>query len=1301
MTEAAEPMVSGPAGTFTSSHRSSGYHSHEMGDAETLYEHPTFQRFDTKPQKVFTATQLPWRPFYLRRSVLGSFIATFAIIIAAIEALLAVSNKNDGIATSYHELHYLWTYGPTATLTLVAALWARVEYQSKLIAPWRRLMQRPMDAKDTLLLDYVSQFQLFAIFRALRNKDWTVSAACTVSALVRILIVISTGLITLSWTGVTSDSHPMLLQDTFSNNNARLPTIVNLPPYSLNQGLVQWNLSYPNGISKDYAFQSVLTNLPDSTETQVTVDGLTNGLDCVPTDVAVTGYDIGTMNLTVTSSGCNVKTLSTSNPVLTVLQPNGYYDDSAPIPASQLFARFAAIQCDEKKDGEGKAVLLMFGSFRNTQNSTLGSFSGTLHKSTQMICVPTYTIARLDVTRNGTQTQSVGLSPGGFNRSLESLHPWEIMDAHFDAYLARGSRSPWLWHGGPPKILTFRVDTDPYMEVAFHQLGPNPTVQPTDFFNPVFLKEFGESYYRQFAAVVAKQLFMEPASIETMGTATLMANRLVVRTWAAQLMVGLTVACLVLSIIVLFTIPRQGILPRNPSNLPDMAVLLLHSRDLQAKLCDLGAGGEKDFARALGRCRYESVIVHSATRNQAEFAILDQQQYAADGPQHCSNTPAEPNQHPGILHPASRLTFSFVLAGLIITLELLLQKSNREDGLGDVGNDTYVHYSWTTLPALVLGSITMAFSSMDFHVRSLAPYTMLKGALTANIFMVIDHLNMSVPPTIHKEIKLANIGALATSTMLIVASFFTIFSGSLFQALNVPSARLITLSATQSLGKNPNPELGSGAIASLILSSNLSYPSFTYQNLAFPHFLPNVTMDSSSLFNLSTAYIEAVVPALRSRLDCRLTESWNHRLNLTVNYTYSRHAQDPDYIDISRNNPLGIWIKGEECQLDPSYEDLKYNHFLETFSNATYFGHGGDTYVKLYTRGCSDLLYTWGKINYYSKPMVQHIASLGCNVTFERVDVDTTFFGPNLKIETSPERAPRAKEGTAQDTTIPVGVDNTQGSSQYQIYSYLSPIQIYLQLLDPFFATLISSRNAIPIADLGDEAANEKVADTIRFQHGIIQAQNLARGLVPASTSNVTLTSDSSMTNDAQPVYTGKVTDPTRKRVVQDAASTRILEALLGASLVLLIVGWVFTHQTDVLPMAPTSIAAVAALIFGGNLLEKLPADAQWRSQDEIAAAFGKGGNTKIWLGWGLVPDLEGRAMGGENENGVRRFGIFVVDEEDEGTDTMGGSESASGNGSVLGDGGWDAGIRVVGERETDQAEEEEQEEEPGVEQQH
>lgn len=256
-----------------------------------------------------------WRPKYLKRHVLVAFVVVFILVIVAIEALLAASNKSDGLATTDHSQHYLWTYGPSALLTLITAIWARVEYQTKLIAPWKRLKAGCAKPQQTLLLDYMSDFQPLAVFRALRGRDWEVAITCANSLLLKILIIISTGLITLSWTSVHQKEQPMMVQDAFSLDSTRLPRTGQLSYYVM-RGLLERNLTYPYGISRDYAYQSVHANVSASTEIDFTVDKLTNGLDCVTGDVIMTGAsppdlrESGrTMNLTVTSPGCDIKDL--------------------------------------------------------------------------------------------------------------------------------------------------------------------------------------------------------------------------------------------------------------------------------------------------------------------------------------------------------------------------------------------------------------------------------------------------------------------------------------------------------------------------------------------------------------------------------------------------------------------------------------------------------------------------------------------------------------------------------------------------------------------------------------------------------------------------------------------------------------------------------------------------------------------------------------------------------------------------------------------------------------------------------
>lgn len=180
------------------------------------------------PNKIISPGQDPsllWRPSYLRGTVLASFIFIFGLLIIAVELLLFYADQNDGIATAFTSQHYLWTYGPTAILTLMAAIWNRVSYQCKLIAPWVRLSQQQSNgaqakSSQTLLLDYVSGFEPWVIFKSLANGDLVVLLSSMVSLLIKILIVVSTGLITLSLIEVTHNSYPMVIQDRFIDGHS-------------------------------------------------------------------------------------------------------------------------------------------------------------------------------------------------------------------------------------------------------------------------------------------------------------------------------------------------------------------------------------------------------------------------------------------------------------------------------------------------------------------------------------------------------------------------------------------------------------------------------------------------------------------------------------------------------------------------------------------------------------------------------------------------------------------------------------------------------------------------------------------------------------------------------------------------------------------------------------------------------------------------------------------------------------------------------------------------------------------------
>ncbi|KAF3762845.1 hypothetical protein M406DRAFT_263476 [Cryphonectria parasitica EP155] len=1187
---------------------------------------------------------LYWRPFYLRRRVLTAFLVTFALIVCAIEVLLAVSNRNDGFTTAASGEYYLWTYGPTAFLTLIAAAFSRVEYQSKISAPWEHMARQASKAADCLLLDYVSEFQLVTIYKALRNRDFTVAATTIISLMIKLMIVFSTGLITLSLTRVHRDSVAMILQDRFTNDNTALAAADTLP-YFILQGLIGSNLTYPMGISRDFAFQSVQTGLPSTAQSQVSVDGLTNSLVCEAIDLNMTGsappdphYSENTMNLTITARDCEMK-LRLMAPDFTVDNENG----------TTLFSRFAQGQCNGTSDESGRRVLVMFGNlgyYTDTSQNvtdytgqyTFNPIRGILHKSAQLLCTPSYTITTVNLIQNGTNVQNVTLAPEASNHTLDTVTAWNIMDAHFAAYnnMITNIGGYWtdttIYVDGQEHTL---VDVDQYSSLML-QLEVASDMNSSTLFNETILQQVATAYYRQFGAIVAKQFLFETAHIPTTGKAILMENRLVVRLWSGQSMAAIGGGCCILALVCILTIEKQGVVPRDPSTLYGIAAIISHSSGVLSKLRDLGDGDEETFKTSLEASSFRSEVTWAPSSGLKIFRIRHASTINTTNRSYQRRTV---HAHPVVLNPAVRVILGLILVALIVALELTLRKSNRDDGLGDIANDTYIHYLWTSLPSVVFGGIAMLFSAIDFKTRSLIPYLLLDKVVRTKTFMSFHLLDASVPYAIWKEIGLRNVGAVATTTTLLVASFFTIFSGSLFREATFPTSRTLTLRADDSFPVDTYvsdaASLGDVA-ASLILESNLTFPNFTYENLVFPQFLLNTSWlpEQEEITDFSGLAIKSIVPSLRGSLQCQVYDSSSIHTNLTLNYTSS------DTI----HNPLWIDIDGEDCGSDAvksnpaEFKDTQYWYALgfSVETNMSYFGQGGVRDDD--SNGCSDILFAWGHLDFGDvDDPIQHIAAMGCNNSFETVEVETTFIGTNLAID--PAQPPRPLEYTAHNTT--------SWNTLTLMYSYLAEVHTN-ELLNSFFSLLTTSRWAVPVSmfDGAKDDADTEVAAAIQFQHNIIMAQVLSNTRVPANTTNATLAypppADLTDGNDAIPLYTAVATDTTgRRRVAQDTASTRILEVLLAITLVLLLVGWADVRHTNVLAASPTTIASVVALLAGGNVVQQMPADAEWSAHENIQRVLGP--ETNFWLGWGNAPDDEGLGMSNENHNRVRRFGIFAA----------------------------------------------------------
>ena len=154
-------------------------------DPERLIQHHPFEQQNGTPNSILSGRL--WKPFWLRKGTLIAFLVLYIVLLASVTLLWRISQHNDGFNPRISTNHYIWAYGPTAVLIIVVSLWRQVEYHCKVLAPWHEL-KRGAEASRSLLLDYVSPFQLASLWLALSHKMTSVVAAITAFACLKLVV---------------------------------------------------------------------------------------------------------------------------------------------------------------------------------------------------------------------------------------------------------------------------------------------------------------------------------------------------------------------------------------------------------------------------------------------------------------------------------------------------------------------------------------------------------------------------------------------------------------------------------------------------------------------------------------------------------------------------------------------------------------------------------------------------------------------------------------------------------------------------------------------------------------------------------------------------------------------------------------------------------------------------------------------------------------------------------------------------------------------------------------------------------
>ncbi|KAL9950183.1 hypothetical protein D7B24_008683 [Verticillium nonalfalfae] len=1222
---------------------------------------------DPAPSEPLVDVNLPWRPPYLKRRVLLSFALLLAGLIAVIEALLVISTRNTGVGPPTRLLRYAWQYAPPAVVTLVAAIWTRVEYQAKASAPWIRLSRGPSDVR-TLTLDYTSMVAPQAIFRAVRNRDWLVVAITLAGLVFKLLIVFSVALVTPVRTNVEDHLASIAVQRAFVDNASGLQNPSSIPLFTM-LGLQTTDLTFPDGTSRDFAFQSFDANLPATAELRATVEGFQGRLECEPAQTTLNSVQLlqgSTTRLDVTVAAPSCRT--TQSIMNNLLSSNA----SALIP--RVFMAFQGGDCGSTQANDDQRFVIMVGtitvdpaSFPRNPNARDIPLRGALPQSAAVICRPTYDLGPVEVVKNGTDLLSIRRLNSTQPRTLNTIHPWDFARAQFELYdearLNGSVRATDKYYDNPDQVV---IDSDGIIDVMMAmEVKANGVPQLGNLLDTATLDRLASAYWTQFSALLARNEIMAGARQQTVGRAVLVGERLLVRTVPTHLMAALFGVIVLVCLLAVDMVPRLGFLPRDPSTILDMATLLAHSRPLLQCLRGTGAADETTIHDRLEGSTYRLGVEpyeKTTSTSSGYFKILGGFPPPLDAPLYFQHTGQW--KRPLSLQLWTRGAVIAVLGGMIASLEVALRASRRNQGIAGVSDIDYLHFLWTSGPALLLLGLALYHSAADFATRSLAPFAKLRGGGELSTTVGLDFLNKSKPRVIWSALRTGNPSVLITSITAFFATLVVIFSGALFTPVPVWDARNVVLQSADFFanttvlpaGLDPDslpPADSDAVLSSLILNANASFPAFTFNDLNFPAMqlqgaLPN---DYRELQDIA---IEATIPALRPNLQCRLYPQSEISTNMTI-------------------DNLFINVDAEPCRVGNSGQQTSNAQFpaIPGASGPTAL-FGRATSRRDNRAQCSDFLYIWGQLDNPSSPSstVSSVSAMGCNETLETVAVLTTLRGPSLRID--PTIPPRVTGATATLNAVALPV------LQYSRLANLTATGG--NLLDPFFSALTSSDVAVPAAALSDTGLDTagRVADAVVAQHKVIRAQNLnlnirrslsAQGNFPFAGNGVTIGTGGDAAA-AQPRVAGvlrSVNNSGARRLEVDEIAARVLQVVLGVvllgcivGLILAIIGGLGIRGEGMVPRQGRSIASIAALLADGNVFGFLGRGAEWMKQEEIEADFKDGGLVVgFGLGWEVV---RARRRG----DGVRRYG----------SDLLGDEELEFGL-KVVRAGGWQGGVEV------------------------
>ncbi|KAK6359128.1 hypothetical protein TWF696_000294 [Orbilia brochopaga] len=1154
---------------------------------------------DTSSVRQSGKVQTGWMPLILRPWSLIVFLVIYIGIFFTLIGLYVRSKREQGISSEKESRHYLWTYGPTAVFIILAAFWRHLDYHVKLLMPWVELAAGPKHAKLTVLLDYISPFQPVAFWDACKNRHWLVVLSATAFATLKIATIFATGLFILQGAILESQHEDFLRYMNQFSAAGFDPSLVDSRASYTVYGVSALNLSYPAGTNKQYAIQSFVNfnnvSLDDVATLSVPADVFSAKLDCQAARLEWindrdTQREITPLsqfyNTTAFVPDCTLKKIRLDAPSwLGNTTQQGFY------------ATIQNSTCDEIRDPVAGYRLFIAMTYSTREN-----YTNTLQNYTAFVCEPSYTVTRSQVTipsnRLNDYSRISSVQPLGDSNTIPGLTAKDLSDGIMAT----------LFQGGQIAISGWDRTFDSFFALL---AIANPQVNYTAFNDPDFLKTTASDLYGTLAAQVVGGSLMQPATADTTVDATVMRyqQRLILRPVSVIVMEVIVGVLIAITVFLLVAIPRHGVAPRDASSLGALATILSRSKELERSLSGTSNLSEKDLETWLNRYRFYTSVAAGASGRTFKVELLDVFSDSDDKKKNLENVERLPSD--GARHSWWKplglkwwviIPLVLLPIGIIVALEVLYRKSQRERGLAYISVGGYVHYTWVYIPAFVMVTIVTLFNMLDYATRCIAPYQAMRADSTvASRGILYNPSGKLTLPALWHAIKEKHVTVIATTFAVLIAPVLTIAVSGLFYSqmfsdtstFAVRQATWFNTSFPESSG-NATDEIISG----LIVSGNLSYPIWTYDNLAFAQ----LAVPDNSTSQAADA-ITVNVPAVRSTLNCTLIPQDRYN-ELTVG--------DPDSEGFTSISP-GQNLTSVPINVNISMPDSCGNHGF-IYNNITtlgdslqhpetgYFGH----LLALSGLECPDFAVFYGRMQ---DNKIANFTTLLCNGWTQMVDVRTNFLLPNFTIDDS-AIPPQPVEDTARwfsNQTVYPG----------WTFAALTVNASAVDILDEFLSAVVYGSNGTPLPELLDP---DTLISAVQRLYGITATQTISQeARIPQQ-------------DTAPVILTGTSKTKPRARLVQSEASTRVLQVILAFIMVTTLVAYVGVKARELLPRESNSIATIGGYLAGSDVLRLVPDGAEWKEGTGAGTSGEWFRGYMFGFGWWDDPERAGR----------RRYGVGI-----------------------------------------------------------